>query len=315
MELAARYNVAIVVVHHLRKNAADDPLEQISGSMGLTGGVDGVMVLNRERGRADAYLYVTGRDIEEEKELALTWDNTTATWTIAGEAEEYKLSKERQEIIDCLRSIGEPAGPKEVGEILGKRVNNVKQLLWQMSNDGEIRTADRGKYIPLVDNLDNPNNFDEAVPEESVGIAETDEIEEVDDSVDQEVIEVSEVSNPTANFAGHLLVTSEEQLEGIMDKIRTAENLAVDLETTGLNPRKDMIRLISISTTEDTWLIDCFKVNPSPLFPLLADKKLVMHNGQFDLGFLFAMGFEFEEGGEVVDTMLMSQILEDKEAA
>src|SRR5215207_710344 len=77
VELAAHHNVAILIVHHLRKLGADDPLDQVSGSMGLTGGADGALVLNRERGRADAYLYVTGRDIEEEKELALSWDSTT----------------------------------------------------------------------------------------------------------------------------------------------------------------------------------------------------------------------------------------------
>ena len=38
-----------------------------------------------------------------------------------------------------------------------------------------------------------------------------------------------------------------------------------------------------------------------------------MHNGQFDLGFLSMMGFEIEEGAEVLDTMLISQLLEDKE--
>ena len=119
VELAADHNVAILIVHHLRKLGAD-PLDQVSGSMGLTGGADGALVLNRERGRADAYLYVTGRDIEEEKELALSWDSTTATWKIAGDAEEYRNSRERQEVEECLRTLGEPAGPKEVSEALGK---------------------------------------------------------------------------------------------------------------------------------------------------------------------------------------------------
>jgi len=129
VELAARYNVAIIIVHHLRKMGAEDPLDQVSGSMGLTGGADGALVLNRERGRADAFLYVTGRDIEEEQEIALTWDAATATWKIAGDAEEYRLSKERQEIIECLRSLREPAGPKEVSDALGKNHNTMKQLL------------------------------------------------------------------------------------------------------------------------------------------------------------------------------------------
>ena len=53
-------------------------------------------------------------------------------------------------------------------------------------------------------------------------------------------------------------------------------------------------------------------MNPRPLFGVLAKKTLVIHNALFDLGFLFEMGFELGDDGEVIDTMLMSQILEDK---
>ena len=58
--------------------------------------------------------------------------------------------------------------------------------------------------------------------------------------------------------------------------------VGIDLETTGLNPRTDRVRLISLSTAEGSWLIDCFEVDPHPLFEVLG-QKLVMHNGQFDL--------------------------------
>jgi RecA-family ATPase len=71
LPLAAEHEVAIVVVHHTRKMAAADPLDEISGSTGLTGGVDGVLVLKRDRGKADAVLHVDGRDIEEPAEYAL----------------------------------------------------------------------------------------------------------------------------------------------------------------------------------------------------------------------------------------------------
>ena len=43
--LAAEYEVSILVVHHLRKLGAADPLDEISGSTGLSGGADGVLVL------------------------------------------------------------------------------------------------------------------------------------------------------------------------------------------------------------------------------------------------------------------------------
>jgi ribonuclease D len=89
--------------------------------------------------------------------------------------------------------------------------------------------------------------------------------------------------------------------------------VGIDLETTGLNPRTDRVRLISLSTAEGSWLIDCFKVDPHPLFEILGQKQLLMHNGQFDLGFLSVMGFEIGEGAEVLDTMLISQLLKVKE--
>jgi ribonuclease D len=85
--------------------------------------------------------------------------------------------------------------------------------------------------------------------------------------------------------------------------------VALDLETTGLNPREDKVRLVSVSTTAGTRLVDCFAVDPSPLLPALAEKRLVFHNAAFDLGFLARMGFELGEG-KVMDTMLMSQMTE-----
>jgi hypothetical protein len=316
--LAADHNVAILIVHHLRKLGADDPLDQVSGSMGLTGGADGALVLNRERGRADAYLYVTGRDIEEEKELALSWDSTKATWKIAGDAEEYRNSRERQEVEGCLRTLGEPAGPKEVSEALGKPHNNVKQLMWKMGNDGDLRSVGGGKYVPVTDNLDNRDNHDQLSP-----LSEDDSAPSIRDNVRSNegsvtpgaVIPVTEVTltEGLPDDCGPPLITTEHELRSVTDEIRSAEVIGIDVETTGLDPRTDRVRLISLSTAEGSWLIDCFEVDPHPLFEVLGQKKLLMHNGQFDISFLSAMGLEIEEGAEILDTMLLSQLLEDKE--
>jgi RecA-family ATPase len=69
--LADKHGVAIVLVHHLREMDSDDPLDMITGSVGLTGGVDSALVLKRRRGEPDAYLYGDGRDYERPVELAL----------------------------------------------------------------------------------------------------------------------------------------------------------------------------------------------------------------------------------------------------
>ena len=84
--VAAEHGVAIVLVHHLREMESSDPLEMIHGSAGLTGGVDGALVLKRQRGEADAYLHVDGRDIERPAELAMKFDTEAATWEIVGDA-------------------------------------------------------------------------------------------------------------------------------------------------------------------------------------------------------------------------------------
>jgi hypothetical protein len=49
--------------------------------------------------------------------------------------------------------LGEPAGPKEVSEILNKPYNNVKQLMWKMNSDGDLRSVGGGKYVPVTDSL------------------------------------------------------------------------------------------------------------------------------------------------------------------
>jgi hypothetical protein len=115
------------------------------------------------------------------------------------------------------------------------------------------------------------------------------------------------------------LVYTHAGVQELLPELREVECVALDLETTGLDPRKDRIRLLTLATEGGTWIVDCFKVDPHPLFPILAEKKLVIHNAIFDLSFLYQMDFEVGEGGEALDTMLTSQLLgveetEDKES-
>ncbi len=74
--LSDTYHVSILAIHHLRKTASNDVLDEIIGSTGLTGAVDGAMILKRDRGQNEATLFVTGRDVEQEQQLALNFDAT-----------------------------------------------------------------------------------------------------------------------------------------------------------------------------------------------------------------------------------------------
>jgi DNA polymerase I-like protein with 3'-5' exonuclease and polymerase domains len=115
----------------------------------------------------------------------------------------------------------------------------------------------------------------------------------------------------SAVSSAYLLVTDAAGLDVVAAALGDVDLVGLDTETTGLDPRRDRVRLLSLAVdTIDggtfTYLIDCQKVAPRPLFDLLAEKELVGHNLAFDLGFLAALGFE---PGAVHDTMLLSQLL------
>jgi DNA polymerase-1 len=107
------------------------------------------------------------------------------------------------------------------------------------------------------------------------------------------------------------LVTDAADLELVAAALDEAPAVALDLETTGLDPRSDRVRLLSVAARTISgecfaYLVDCFATDPAPLFPLLAGRALVGHNLQFDLQFLARRGFE---PGAAHDTMLLSQLV------
>lgn len=150
--LADTYRVSILAVHHLRKMSSNDVMDEIAGSIGMTGAVDGALILKRERGQGEATLFVTGRDIEQEQQLALTFDYITALWTLVGNAEEYQRSKERQEIIDLLaEQLPKGMTPRQVAEALDKNYHTTRSLLSKMEDAAEVR-HDNNRYFAVAIN-------------------------------------------------------------------------------------------------------------------------------------------------------------------
>jgi hypothetical protein len=144
--LADTYHVSILAVHHLRKTGSSDVLDEIIGSTGVTGAVDGAMILKRDRGQTDATLFITGRDVEHEQQLALNFDASTAQWTLIGNAEELCCTRARQEILDLLCEQGKDGmKTREIAETLQKNYHTTRSLLRKMEETGDVRRVD-GHY-------------------------------------------------------------------------------------------------------------------------------------------------------------------------
>lgn len=156
-DLIEKHGVAIVLVHHMRKMAASDPIDEINASTGLSAGVDGVLLLKRERGEADASLYVDGREIEETSDLALTWDSDLTKWILAGDAEDYRQSDERRQIIETLRAAESPMGPKQIAEATGGNYGSLRVILPEMAREGKIANPSKGKYT-VINSINTVNN-------------------------------------------------------------------------------------------------------------------------------------------------------------
>ncbi|NCE76034.1 hypothetical protein D1157_13670 [Anaerotruncus sp. X29] len=79
---ADNQKICLLLVHHTRKQQADDKFDMISGTNGLLGAADGAFMLQKEK-RTDgsAILDVAGRD-QQEQRLYLTKDRERLVWEL-----------------------------------------------------------------------------------------------------------------------------------------------------------------------------------------------------------------------------------------
>ena len=102
--VADKYNIALLLVHHLRKMPDSDPFNMVSGSTGIIGAVDSLYVLEKDS-RTDnkAKLHVTGRDIED-MQLFLEFDREASTWRFISFLRETSQGDEK--LFAALQALG-----------------------------------------------------------------------------------------------------------------------------------------------------------------------------------------------------------------
>ena len=139
---ATEHGIAVLGLHHTRKGGADDPLEALSGSNGLSACADTTLVLDRDGNGTT--LYVRGRDVDE-KETALSF--TDGLWNILGDANKVRTTDERRAILDVLAEADEPMSPSDIAAAAGMSAGSVRFLLFKMVKADEVKRHGRGKYV------------------------------------------------------------------------------------------------------------------------------------------------------------------------
>ena len=135
--------VSILLVHHLRKMKSEDPFEEISGTTGIAGAVDGLFVLNSDRSiNNEVNLVATGRDIEQ-YEMKLLFNKDTYHWEVLEKSlEDYVEDEVVISVIELIKEIKEF---ESTATELSKLLKDKFQI--------DIRASDLSKRIKKHENL------------------------------------------------------------------------------------------------------------------------------------------------------------------
>jgi hypothetical protein len=138
--------VALVIVHHSSKEKRDDFLASVSGTYGITGSADTIVVVSRKRSEAFGQVHVTGRDAPDATVYVqfdgLLW--LESPQTIA------ESSFERNEAYRIIEEAG-PIFAKALGDRLEISRDAAQKRIEGLMADGRIVRAEGGYVVARVD--------------------------------------------------------------------------------------------------------------------------------------------------------------------
>lgn len=156
----SRPGLSFVAVHHDRKASTDDFVESVSGTNGLAGAADTIVVLSRKRQSAEALLQVTGRDVIEAEYALKLLDGT---WVLDGKTlddaarmarqrrEEGELGEKSRAILDYIAQNPHGVRAKEVATRFG---DDAHMYLKRLLEAGRLDKAERGIYLIPLEQLE-----------------------------------------------------------------------------------------------------------------------------------------------------------------
>lgn len=145
--LASRHGICILCVTHFNKAPHEDWINQITGSSGLTGGVDSLVGLFRKRNEKIGEMKLSLRD-GDDGEYAMEF--TGSGWIMLGEAEEFLLGQESQSVVLLLKGATGPMTVAEIAPLLSKSPSATAKMLYRLSQKGVVQYLG-GKFYGLME--------------------------------------------------------------------------------------------------------------------------------------------------------------------
>lgn len=166
--IADEYQIALVLIHHLRKREASDPHAMISGTTGLVGAADGSYVLRKDHpGDKEVQLHVRGRDVEE-MILTLERDEDLNEWILVEcdtpLNDSLKDEPALLELVDYMKGavsfdgsasqLVEQLGLDIQPNILSRKLNRYRQALMKEGVSFSVSRTGKQRFLSLRKNGD-----------------------------------------------------------------------------------------------------------------------------------------------------------------
>lgn len=137
--LADRLSVACLVIHHQRKSASDDIFDTISGTLGLGGAADTLLVLEQGVSKALS-LCMTGRDIED-RQLAVKMHKDRLSWELLGDRANVMNTDAQQRVFDAVKRAGKGESPAQIAKAIGANAGYVRKTLKRLEERGLLEAS------------------------------------------------------------------------------------------------------------------------------------------------------------------------------
>lgn len=142
--MAMERDVCLLLVDHHRKSAGGvgDVIDDVMGATSKVGVADAAIGIYRERGKSDAILKVSGRDVDDQ-ELAINFDRDLFSWQLLGTAAGVKSESVQSNILTAIKELGGKATVAKVAEWLKKDRSNTHKEMTELVNKGILLRGDK----------------------------------------------------------------------------------------------------------------------------------------------------------------------------
>jgi hypothetical protein len=150
--------MGLVVLHHDRKAESADFVDAVSGTNGIAGAADTILVITRQRTETKGVLKVTGRDVTE-REYAVEVED--GQWSLIGDT--LSDAAKAAVTLKAVAGVGDrsaevvryvaahPAGVRaaDTGKAVGMSDKDAGTYLLRLYDERRIDRAARGLYVPV----------------------------------------------------------------------------------------------------------------------------------------------------------------------